>query len=134
MYPIHFQHVQTLVRFIVEQVVGRFLSTFKILSDTPKTYYSEFLQYVTPIIVERIVSNWKEVNTATRAEIQIEAMYNAARTELVQLLNLHGGTVDLGWGDEQPLTDQRLGQTEAWDLWLDHMKELGCWDDADPRN
>ena len=75
MYPINFQHVQTLVRFIVEQVVGRFLSTFKILSDTPKTYYSEFLQHVTPIIVERIVSNWKEVNTATRAEIQIEAMY-----------------------------------------------------------
>ena len=51
-------------------------------------------------------------------------MYNAARTELVRLLNLHGGTVEFGPGDVQPLTDQRLGQSEAWDLnGCDHMKQ-----------
>ena len=123
MYPIEFEHIQTLVRFIVHQVVGRFLSTFQILSDTKKVYYSEFLEYVTPIIVERIASNWNDVTTAHQAENQIEDMYNAARTELVQLLNLHGGTVEFGPGDVQPLTDQRLGQSEAWDEWCARMNE-----------
>ena len=123
MYPIEFQHIQTLVRFIVEQVVGRFLSTFKILSDTKTVYYSEFLDYVTPIIVERIVHSWADVHSCHHAEHVIEEMYNAARTELVQLLNLHGGTVEFEPSDVQPLTDQRLGQTEAWDLWIAHLWE-----------
>ena len=133
MYPIEFQHVQTLVRFIVEQVVGRFLSTFKILANCDDQYFPDFLEYVTPIIAENIARNWNDVTTAHQAENQIEDMYNAARTELIQLLNLHGGTVEFGPGDVQPLTDQRLGQSEAWDLWLDRMKEDGLWHADDIR-
>ena len=134
MYPIEFHHVETLVRFIVQQVVGRFLSTFKILASREDHYFHEFGDHVVPIITENIARNWNDLTTAHQAENQIEDMYNAARTELVQLLNLHGGTVEFGPGDVQPLTDQRLGQAEAWDTWIDHMKQDNWWDLDDPRD
>ena len=51
-------------------------------------------------------------------------MYNAARAELIKLLNLNGGTVEFGPSDVQPLTDQRLGQSEAWDAWITHLWEV----------
>ena len=95
---------------------------------------SAAIEWFANSITTEIWRNWNDLTTAHQAENAIEEIYNAARTELVRLLNLHGGTVEFGPGDVQPLTDQRLGQSEAWDLWLDHMRELDWWDNDDPRN
>ena len=123
MYPIEFSHLETLVRAIAIQVVSRFYSQLQWATDDDHSDYAEATDTLAEAITKAISLNWNDVTTAHQAENKVEEMYNAARTELVRLLNLEGGTVDFGTGDVQPLTDQRLGQTEAWDSWLDLMQE-----------
>ena len=134
MYPINNLHVQALVCYIAQQVVGRFFSTLRHYSEDQTRLYAAEIEWFSNQITSEIWRNWNDVTSAHQAEHKIEEMYNAARTELVRLLNLHGGTVEFGPGDVQPLTDQRLGQSEAWDEWLDHMKQLEWWEHADPRD
>ena len=122
MYPIQFSHVETLVRAIAIQVVSRFYAQLQWATDDHSDY-SEATDTLAEDITKAISLNWNDLTTAHQAENKVEEIYNAARTELVRLLNLQGGTVEFGPGDVQPLTDQRLGQSEAWDLWLDHMQE-----------
>ena len=123
MYPIDFARVSSLVRLVTEQVVARFFHTLSILTEKEQHEFTEAVDWLTNRITEEIVHTWNDVTTAHQAEHQVEDMYNAARTELIRQLNLHGGTVEFGPGDVQPLTDQRLGHTEAWDAWLDQMAE-----------
>ena len=123
MHPIELTHVRSLVRFIVEQVVGRFFSTLRQYSEDKTVSYHVELHWFSNRITDEIWRSWNDVNSADHAEHKLEEMYNAARTELINLLNLQGGTVEFGPGDVQPLTDQRLGQSEAWDLWVAHMWE-----------
>ncbi len=124
MYPINSLCVQALVCFMAQQVVGRFFATLREYSEDKTRLYSAEVEWFSNRITEQIWRNWKDVTTCHQAEHKIEEIYNAARTELVQLLGLAGGTVEFGPGDVQPLTDQRLGQSEAWDLWTAWL-----WDD-----
>ena len=123
MYPINNLHVQALVCYVSQQVVARFINTFRAYSEHKAVDYSADIEWFANYITGQIWRNWNDVTTAHQAENQLEDMYNAARTELVRLLNLQGGTVEFGPGDVQPLTDQRLGQAEAWDEWVAHMSE-----------
>ena len=134
MYPINNLHVTALVCYIAQQVVGRFFSTLRQYSEDQTRLYAAEIEWFSNRITDEIWRNWNDLTTAHQAENAIEEIYNAARTELIRLLNLQGGTVEFGPGDVQPLTDQRLGQTEAWDTWIDHMKQDNWWDLDDPRD
>ena len=134
MYPINNLHVTALVCYIAQQVVGRFFSTLRQYSEDQTRLYAAEIEWFSNRITDEIWRNWNNLTTAHQAENAIEEIYNAARTELIRLLNLQGGTVEFGPGDVQPLTDQRLGQAEAWDEWLDHMKQLDWWENDDPRD
>ena len=133
MYPIQFSHVEILVRAIAIQVVTRFYAQLQWATDDDHSDYSEATDTLAEEITKGIARDSHDLTTATQAENKVEEIYNAARTELLRLLNLQDGTVEFGPGDVQPLTDQRLGQTEAWDAWLDLMQENEWRTDDDYR-
>ena len=123
MTQLNFDQVERLVRQVATQVVSRFFQTLKNLTDQEEEDYSDPIDYFADRIIENIVREWTEVDTLSQADDALEQMYNAARTDFVKQLQLDGGTVEFGPGDVQPLTDQRLGQSEAWDLWLEREQE-----------
>ena len=123
MRPIDNLDIQALVCYVAEQVVARFFHTLRILTNREDDDNSAAIEWFANRITTEIWREWNDVTTSDHAEAKLEEMYNAARTMLVRLLNLHGGTVEFGPGDVQPLTDQRIGQTEAWETFCAHMNE-----------
>ena len=129
MQSINFPQVKSLIRFIAEQVVVHFFQTLKCIIQQEDWYYHDAVDYLVDRIVDEIAGTWNDVTTVEQADAKVEAMYNAARTALLKQLELDGGTVEFGPGDVQPLTDQRLGQSEAWELWIERMAENGYGED-----
>ena len=123
MRPTNNLDIHALVYYVAEQVAARFFHTLRILTNREDDDNSAEIEWFANRITTEIWREWNRVTTSDHAEAKVEEMYNAARTMLVRLLNLQGGTVEFGPGDVQPLTDQRLGQTEAWDRWMERMQE-----------
>lgn len=115
--------VHELVYEVASQVVGRFFEHLKWETDDDQYDYHGATEMLADQIANELSPKYHDVTTTNEANDVIEEMYNKSRTELVRLLNLAGGTVQFGPGDVQPLTDQRLGQSEAWDHWISKIEE-----------
>ena len=118
-----YHQLRVLVWEVSHQVAARFIAHFAIYSGTEAEAYSDQVIELADRVSEDILYDFRDIHTRHQTENQLTDIYNRARQELRRKLNLEGGTVEFGPGDVQPLTDQRLGESEAWEAWLTRVQE-----------
>ena len=124
MKTIVFSQVKTLVSETANEVIYRFFDTLE--QYIPALEARDWIEYFNEIaerIAESVAVNHMDVHDLPTAEKRIEQIYNDCRTEFTRLMGLAGGTVEFGPDDVQPLTDQRIGQSEAWERWYETLDD-----------